>query len=514
MIYLLLSVICSVLIGFIFKMFYRHGIDAFQAIVFNYLVCLTCGTIHLGRFPVRESDLERSWLPYAVALGFVFISGFNGAALTVRYFGVTVSQIMQKSAILLTVPFAILVYNEPSDLWKVSGFLLALLSIVLVNLPSKGQAGAKVPGKAIRMLWIPFLTWVLAGVIEVLFIRVHKEQFIDVGDPSFISTVFGTAGLIRDNPGMRRTAGETACFFLAKCAGRCGARHTELWQYAVYVTRPGQWPGRFLVFPVANVGIIIVTTIGAVQYVSGATFNGQLAGHRTGCCGHFFNFILMEKDPVRQDEAFLFHPQYVMLSILLFGLSALFLALTASYVYTRVTMDVPPVRVPVLFIFNTLVLLGSSYTMVRARRCYLNDDTRGYQTNLKYTILALGIIYAVAGCCMVVAVSPEYRIEQFYHDGLPVPDLFCTPGPRDCGSAVSDAVLPCSEAAHGRPGDGAGIFFRSGKTTRPAPAYRLLAFSRRALDLSRLVFGDQLPDLKCFKKKENPLLHSESGFFH
>lgn len=94
----------------------------------------------------------------------------------------------------------------------------------------------------------------------------------------------------------------------------------------------------------------------------------------------------MEKNPVRQDEAFLFHPQYVMLSILLFGLSALFLALTASYVYTRVTMDVPPVKVPVLFLFNTLVLLGSSYTMVRARRCYLNDDTRGYQTNLKYTI--------------------------------------------------------------------------------------------------------------------------------
>lgn len=94
----------------------------------------------------------------------------------------------------------------------------------------------------------------------------------------------------------------------------------------------------------------------------------------------------MEKNPVRQDEAFLFHPQYVMLSILLFGLSALFLALTASYVYTRVTMDVPPVKVPVLFVFNTLVLLGSSYTMVRARRCYLNDDTQGYQTNLKYTI--------------------------------------------------------------------------------------------------------------------------------
>lgn len=75
-----------------------------------------------------------------------------------------------------------------------------------------------------------------------------------------------------------------------------------------------------------------------------------------------------------------------MLFILLFGLSALFLALTVSYVYTRVTMNVPPVQIPFLFVFNTLILLGSSWTMIRAKRCYLNDDTEGYQQNLKHTI--------------------------------------------------------------------------------------------------------------------------------
>lgn len=75
-----------------------------------------------------------------------------------------------------------------------------------------------------------------------------------------------------------------------------------------------------------------------------------------------------------------------MLSLLLFGLSALFLALTAAYVYTRVVMEVPPVRLPVLFLFNTLILLASSYTMIRAKRCYLGDDTAGYQRNLRHTI--------------------------------------------------------------------------------------------------------------------------------
>lgn len=90
----------------------------------------------------------------------------------------------------------------------------------------------------------------------------------------------------------------------------------------------------------------------------------------------------------------MFHPGNVMLFLLLFGLSALFLALTAAYVYTRVTMRVPPVQLPALFLFNTLILLGSSYTMIRAKRCYLADDTAGYQQNLRYTI-GLSLLFMV-----------------------------------------------------------------------------------------------------------------------
>jgi cytochrome c oxidase subunit 3 len=87
----------------------------------------------------------------------------------------------------------------------------------------------------------------------------------------------------------------------------------------------------------------------------------------------------------KQDE-FLFHPNNVMLFILLFGLSMLFLSLTVAYIYTRVTMLVPPVKIPPLFIFNTVILLASSYTMIRARKCYIYDQTEAYQRNLLYTI--------------------------------------------------------------------------------------------------------------------------------
>lgn len=75
-----------------------------------------------------------------------------------------------------------------------------------------------------------------------------------------------------------------------------------------------------------------------------------------------------------------------MLFILLFGLAFLFLALTVAYVYIRVTNQVPAVQVPALFVLNTLLLLASSWTMVQAKRCYMADDTRGYQHNLRNTL--------------------------------------------------------------------------------------------------------------------------------
>lgn len=98
----------------------------------------------------------------------------------------------------------------------------------------------------------------------------------------------------------------------------------------------------------------------------------------------------------KQDE-FLFHPKNVMLFILLFGLTFLFLALTVAYVYIRVTNEVPPVQVPLLFVLNTVILLASSWTMIRAKRAYLQDDTASYQQYLRHTML-LSVLFTLMQC--------------------------------------------------------------------------------------------------------------------
>jgi cytochrome c oxidase subunit 3 len=86
------------------------------------------------------------------------------------------------------------------------------------------------------------------------------------------------------------------------------------------------------------------------------------------------------------EDNFAFHPKNVYLTLLLFSLTMLFLAMTAAFVYTRIQSDLPPIKLPLLFVLNTIILLGSSYAMIQAKKAYLADHTEAYQKMLWWTM--------------------------------------------------------------------------------------------------------------------------------
>ena len=93
-------------------------------------------------------------------------------------------------------------------------------------------------------------------------------------------------------------------------------------------------------------------------------------------------------------DNFAFHPWNVMLVLILFGITALFLATSMAFIYNRFQNDTGALHIPWLFAFNTLILLGSSGTMWRAKQAYLADDTRRYQESLLFTII-LSLVFLV-----------------------------------------------------------------------------------------------------------------------
>ena len=96
-----------------------------------------------------------------------------------------------------------------------------------------------------------------------------------------------------------------------------------------------------------------------------------------------------------QDTDLVFHPKRILLFLILAGLTMLFLALSAAYVYTRSQAKLPPLQIPWLFYLNTLILLASSYTVWQGKKAYLGDDTAGYQRSLLHTII-LSLIFLLS----------------------------------------------------------------------------------------------------------------------
>ena len=115
-----------------------------------------------------------------------------------------------------------------------------------------------------------------------------------------------------------------------------------------------------------------------------------------------------------------FHPYNIILTLGMISLGSIFVALSAAFIYARVQSDIPPIRIPNMFLFNTLILLASSGTMVWAKRSYLEDHTDNYRLALWATI-GLSILFMFA---QVVAWNQLFSQEIFINTELSTSYLY------------------------------------------------------------------------------------------
>ncbi len=89
----------------------------------------------------------------------------------------------------------------------------------------------------------------------------------------------------------------------------------------------------------------------------------------------------------RSPQSFGIHPYKIMVYLLIGGISALFLSLSFAYIYTRSQYGMDPLRMPWVFLVNTLVLLASSFVLIHAKKCYQLDKTEPYKHSLLLAIV-------------------------------------------------------------------------------------------------------------------------------
>ena len=92
------------------------------------------------------------------------------------------------------------------------------------------------------------------------------------------------------------------------------------------------------------------------------------------------------------EKNYLVHPYYILITLVLGSITALFLGFSAAYIYSRVQSGMLPVQIPNLFFVNTLFLLATSITLFRTKRAYEMDQTRLYKIYLALT-LGLSLLF-------------------------------------------------------------------------------------------------------------------------
>lgn len=189
MIYLVLSVLSSVMIAVVIRLNESRNLDRYGVMLVNYLAATglsaaMTGTAHLA------TDLP-GLLPLGIATSLLFVGGFLVYMKAVRKLGLAVPVTVMRLAVVIPVLGSLLFYSERVSGLQVLGLLLAALSISLFSAGSERGRPAGEKGAWLLLL----LVFLLMGSGE-MSLKVFRESFPPALTSRFILVVFGVSSLL------------------------------------------------------------------------------------------------------------------------------------------------------------------------------------------------------------------------------------------------------------------------------------------------------------------------------
>lgn len=136
MIYLALSVLCSVLLLVNFRLFPKFNINTTQAIALNYIVCFATGLILMPKGQSFTLDLSQNWTWYCLLLGVGFIVTFLLSGLATQRMGMTATSLANNVSLVLPVMASLFLFNTDMQFDAVNylGLACAFMALVLVSI--------------------------------------------------------------------------------------------------------------------------------------------------------------------------------------------------------------------------------------------------------------------------------------------------------------------------------------------------------------------------------------------
>jgi drug/metabolite transporter (DMT)-like permease len=179
-IYIALSVVCSVVVSVLLKLAPRHGVDVRQAITGNYLVATLLTAALLDPHPsLLELPAAHPAWRVLIALGVLLPAMFVVLAYSVRRVGVVVTDAAQRLSLLLPLLAAFTVFGEAFSWRKGVGMAIGLAAIACIVLRKRTSDDR---GAAANGWWWPLIVFAGMGAIDILFKRVAQLTGVPFAD--------------------------------------------------------------------------------------------------------------------------------------------------------------------------------------------------------------------------------------------------------------------------------------------------------------------------------------------
>ena len=175
MLFVILSVICSVTVGIFLKVAKRFQLNIFQIITFNYFSALL-----LTYFTYQPNlDIEQKSVPYSLFIGLAILLPivFLIQAKSIKEVGIVKTDIAQRLSLFIPLTASYFLFNETFSQLKIIGFIVGFSAIFFtLNKRSESKSDN----------WIyPLLVLLGFGIIDILFKKVAVFK-----DFSFTTSLF------------------------------------------------------------------------------------------------------------------------------------------------------------------------------------------------------------------------------------------------------------------------------------------------------------------------------------
>lgn len=258
--------ICAVAIALLFKYFEKVGISLLPVLFWNYIFCfLIAFIIWIRQVPPPSYEIQ-AWALYAVVLGILFVGGFFVMGKTIQYYGVVVGSVTQKMSLIVSASFGILFFSEPLSAAKLIGVLLALVAVVLINIPGNDTRKFRYLLLAAFALF-PILNLLIAGTIESM---LHLVEVFVFGDQAgtfrilFLMGIFLNAAVIAAAWSVIQLKGAGPLFSRPFILSGLVLGIPNFFSAFFILLALGSGIDGSLVFPVLNVGVILLSAVFAV----------------------------------------------------------------------------------------------------------------------------------------------------------------------------------------------------------------------------------------------------------